>query len=241
MQMRIFTRAAVLAAAVFPLSLHAQAPAAAPPRAPEPKCTVISDSAAVPTAAQIRDRRRLRAALDSIGRAHGVAAPAGILFVDVDAAHQGKVFFIDSNLDQPATDAATRRVAAYLSSLEAGRPYQALVRLDADYAAPAPGKRSCAPLLVNEDTLQDLMQRVAEHHPEAGAHQDSALYKHATVRLVVNREGRVSYAEVVQPTGDAYLDPYLEDISSRLRFIPATLDGVPYDVRFRFSLQFSIH
>jgi TonB family protein len=225
--------ALLLALAALPAVLHAQTP-----RLPEQPCRVLPDTAAAPTPQQVREREELRASLDSVARAHGVAAPTGILFVDVDSTRQGKVFFIDSNLPQPASDAATRRVAEYLSTLEHGRAYQALVRIDGAYVAPAPGKRSCTPVLANGDTLSRLMQRVLEIHPEAGKHDDAPVAKRAVVRLVVNRAGGVSYAEVVQPTGDPNIDRYLEEIASRLRFLPARLDDVPYDVRFRFSMQF---
>lgn len=225
--------AALLALAALPAVLHAQQA----PRLPEQPCRVLPDTTPAPTPQQVREREELRAALDSVARAHGVAAPTGILFVDVDSTRQGKVFFIDSNLPQPASDAATRRVAEYLSTLEHGRAYQALVRIDGGYVAPAPGKRSCTPVLANGDTLSALMQRVMEIHPEAGKH-DPPVTKRAVVRLVVNRDGGVSYAEVVQPTGDPNIDRYLEEIASRLRFLPARLDDVPYDVRFRFSMSF---
>jgi len=222
-------------AAALPASLRAQTP-----RLPDQPCRVIPDTAAaIPTPQQVRERRELRAALDSIARANGVAAPTGILFVDVDSTRHGKVFFIDSNLTQPASDAATRQVAEYLATLEHGRAYQALVRIDGDYVPPAPGKRSCNPVLANRDTLSALMLRVLDRHPERGRH-DEPVVKRAVVRLVVNREGGVSYAEVVQPTGDPAIDPYLEAIALRLRFLPARLDGVPYDVRFRFNLQFNV-
>jgi TonB family protein len=227
--------ALLVLAAAFPAVLHAQKA----PRQPEQPCRVIPDTAVVPTPPQVREREELRAALDSVGRAHGVAAPTGILFVDVDSTRRGKVFFIDSNLPQPASDAATRRVAEYLSTLQRGRAYQALVRIDGAYAAPAPGKRSCTPVLANGDTLSALMLRVLDRHPEKGRH-DEPVAKRAVVRLVVNRDGGVSYAEVVQPTGDPAIDPYLEEIALRLRFLPARLDDVPYDVRFRFSMQFNV-
>lgn len=227
--------ALVVLAVALPAAVHAQKA----PRLPEQPCRVIPDTAVVPTPQQVAEREELRASLDSVARAYGVAAPTGILFVDVDSARHGKVFFIDSNLPQPASEAATRRVAEYLSTLEGGRAYQALVRIDGAYAAPAPGKRNCTPVLANGDTLSALMLRVLDRHPEAGKH-DEPVAKRAVVRLVVNREGGVSYAEVVQPTGDPAIDPYLEAISLRLRFLPARLDDVPYDVRFRFSMQFNV-
>jgi TonB family protein len=102
-----------------------------------------------------------------------------------------------------------------------------------------PGRRHCRPELDNPGDLSEMMQTVLEHHPEAGTH-DQAVVKRATMRLVVTREGRVAYAEVDRPTGDAAIDPHLEGIAMRLRFNPATLDGQPFDVRFRFNLTFNV-
>jgi TonB family protein len=214
--------------------------AAAQSAAPQSPCRLIPDTAVVPSAQQVQERQALRLELDSVARAAGVAEPQGILFVDVDSARAGKVLFIDANLPPEAVPVATRYVADYLSTLERGRAYQALIRLDADYVAPAPGKRSCAPVLLNRDELGDLMQRVMDHHPESGRHQSAPVTKRALVRLVVNRSGKVSYVEVVQPTGDPALDSYLEALGASLRFEPARLDDVPYDVRFRFAMTFTL-
>ena len=229
------SHALLLAALVTtPAMLAAQgAPAASGP------CRIVPDTAAVPSAEQVAERQQLRLSLDSIAQRNGVAEPSAILFVDVDTTRHGNVIFIDSNLTPEATSAATRRVEEYLRTLEGGRAYQALIRLDADYVAPAPGKRSCSPVLENRDELSEMMKTVLEHHPEAGKHPEG-VSRRATVRLVVNRSGTVSYAEVVQPTGDAFIDCYVQDIAQHLRFTPASLDGVPYDVRFRFNLTFNL-
>jgi TonB family protein len=163
----------------------------------------------------------------------------GLLMVDVDSTRRGKVLFMDAPLPDSTRRAATALVATYLETLAAGRPYQALIRIDGDYPAMTPGRRHCRPELSNPDVLSEMMQAVLERHPEAGTH-DQAVVKRATMRLVVTREGRVAYAEVDRPTGDAFIDPQLEGIAMRLRFNPATLDGQPFDVRFRFNLTFNV-
>ncbi len=203
-------------------------------------CVIVSDTTPVPSPAQVADRQRLHLALDSIARAHGTVEPAGILYVDVDSMRQGKLFFIESNLSPEAAQAATARVGQYLTTLESGRPYQALIRIDADYIAPAAGKRSCAPKLQTLQLMVDLIDRLMEHHPN-GDRLTPADSKRAVVRMVVSRDGTVPYAELVQPTGDAYIDQNVQAIAERMRFTPATLDGVPYDVRFRFTIPFSVH
>ncbi|HEX8242351.1 MAG TPA: energy transducer TonB [Longimicrobium sp.] len=240
--MRSLSPRQVLAAcAVFAavLALPSHTLAQAGPAASAGPCKVVADTAVVPTREQVMERQQLRLSLDSIAKQNGVAEPSAILFVDVDTTRRGNVIFIDSNLSPQATQAATRRVEEYLTTLAAGRGYQALIRLDADYVAPAPGKRSCSPVLENGDELSDLMQAVIQRHPQSGR-RPAPETKRAVVRLVVNRRGTVSYAEVVQPTGDAFIDQFVQPIAEHLRFSPATLDDVPYDVRFRFTMTFTL-
>ena len=102
-----------------------------------------------------------------------------------------------------------------------------------------PGRRHCRPELANPDSLTSMMHAVLERHPEHGRHQ-TAVARRATVRMVVTREGRVAYVEVERPTGDAFIDQNVEAIAYRLRFRPATLDGTPFDVRFRFNMTFNV-
>ncbi|HEU4560359.1 MAG TPA: energy transducer TonB [Longimicrobium sp.] len=235
MKLRVTGRAALLTAALlaFPAAAAAQGPTLGQ------GCSIVADSAIVPTPQQIAERQQLRLALDSIARAHGTPEPAGILYVDVDSMRQGKVFFIESNLSPEAAQAATARVGEYLTTLQSGRAYQALVRVGADYVAPAPGKRSCAPKLQSLQLMVDLMGRMMQNHPNRNRGTDP-VKRNAVVRLVVSRDGTVPYAELMQPTGDAYVDPLLPAIMERMRFSPATLDDVPHDVRFRFTLPVNI-
>jgi hypothetical protein len=222
----------LLVATLIAPAIHAQA---APP---PPRCAAIADTVPGPSAQQVRERRELRDQLQAALRAHGQPV-GGLLMVDVDSTRRGKVLFMDAPLPDSTRRAATALVARYLETLQAGRAYQALIRIDGDYPAMTPGRRHCRPELANPDVLSEMMQAVLEHHPEAGTH-DQAVVKRATMRLVVTREGRVAYAEVDRPTGDAFIDPRLEGIAMRLRFNPATLDGQPFDVRFRFNLAFNV-
>ncbi len=227
-------RAALLAAALLAFPVAA---AAHGQRPPTQSCVVVADTAPVPTPAQIAERQQLRMALDSIARAHGAAEPTGILYVDVDSERQGKLFFIQSNLSPEGAQAATARVGEYLTSLQAGRAYQALIRLGADYVAPAPGKRSCAP--APESNLGQLLFEMMERHPRARRFTERQK-RNAVLRAVVSLDGTVPYVEVIQPTGDAWVDAQLPATIQRMRFLPATIDGVPYDVRFRFSVQVNV-
>ncbi len=225
----------ILFAALACAALGAPARAQVKPSAPEQRCAILPDSVRGPTPGQIAERRALRDDLDSIARAHGVAAPAGILYVDVDSSRQGELLFLESNLPAEAVQVATKFVEEYLSTLPPRRGYQALIRIDGDYPAMGPGKKHCPPVLANEGEWRLLMQGVLRRHPSAGKVEEP-LRLRATVRLVVNREGRVAFSELEGTTGDPVVDATVPEIAAHLRFLPARLDDVPFDVRFRYTM-----
>ncbi|HEX6039756.1 TonB family protein [Longimicrobium sp.] len=222
---------AALATFILPEGARAQQPAA--------RCGVLPDTVAGPSPQQIAERTELRDRIAEALRGHG-AAPAGLVMVDVNAERRGKLLFIQGQMPDSARAAALSLVGEYLATLQAGRAYQALIRIDGDYPALTPGRTHCRPELANGDSMGVWMQRVMEHHPESGRHPDEALVKRAVVRMVVARTGEVAFVEMDTPSGDEMIDANAEAIAARLRFRPATLDGVPFDVRFRFTLTFQI-
>lgn len=234
--MRTLTRAAMGMALAMALHIPADVWAQQAPA----RCSVIADTVAGPTPRQIAERNALRDQIVGALRAHG-ARPAGLLMVDVNAQRQGKLLFIEAQLPDSTRAAALSLVGEYLRTLQAGRPYQALIRIDGDYPALTPGRTHCRPELANADSMSTWMQRVMEHHPRSGRHPGDPLVKRVVVRMVVTRAGNVAFVEMDTPSGDEMLDANAEAIAARLRFRPATLDGTPFDVRFRFTLTFRIH
>ncbi|HYW07453.1 MAG TPA: TonB family protein [Longimicrobium sp.] len=216
----------------------AQAQTAAVAAAPAgQRCVVLPDTFRGATPRQVAERGELRAKLNTVARAHGVAQPTGLLFVDVDSTRRGKVIFVDTNLPDSAVQAGTRAVAQYLTTLAPGRSYQALIRVDGEYPAMAPGKEQCIAMLINDDERAQMMRNVMDNHPESGK-MPEPVTRRAVMRMVVDRDGKVAYVDLEQPTGDAFLDPLVPEIAKRLRFHPARLNGVPYDVRFRYTMTF---
>lgn len=222
--------AAVVALSVFAPDARAQGQA--------PRCAVIPDTVVGPTDWQIRERQELREKIGATLTAHGAPAQ-GLLFVDVDTLRTGTVRFLDVELPDSTIQAATAVVAEYLRSLERGRAYQALIRVDGEYPAVLPGRTRCAPLLDNPEVMIDAIHAVTERHPLWGK-LTRPVTKHADVLLVVNRHGRVSWVQVLQPTGDEHIDPYVTGVAMQLRFKPPTLDSTPIDSRLRFRLNFGI-
>lgn len=229
------SRAAVVAALV----IGACAPGLRAQGGPPARCNVIPDTVPGPTPRQIEERNELRTQIAGALQAYG-AEPAGLLMVDVNAERQGKLLFMETQLPDSARAAAISLVGEYLQTLQAGRPYQALIRIDGDYPVLSPGRTHCRPELANPDSMSVWMQRVMEHHPESGRHPNEPLVKRVVVRMVVTRAGNVAYVEADTPSGDEMLDANAEVIAARLRFRPATLDGTPFDVRYRFTLTFRI-
>jgi TonB family protein len=144
-----------------------------------------------------------------------------------------------SNYPEPGVAQVTAAVNRYMESLPSGRGYQALIRVDGEYPAILPGRQHCGPVLLNQDERLEMLREVAKHHPERGK-LSAPVTRQAVVLLVANREGGVSLAVVARSSGDEYLDRAAEEIGRKLRFAPATLDGVPFDARFRFPVGFQI-
>lgn len=236
--MRYFLSHALLMFAIAgpgTISADAQTPER---RGPPPRCAVVPDTVAAPSPDQIRERQELRDRIAEVFTAHGAPASA-LLYVNVDTARHGTIQFLEAHLPDTVIDAATAVVGEYLRSLEHGRAYQALVRVDGEYPAVLPGRMRCRPDLTNPQALLDAVEAVSRRHPLAGKVREP-LVKRATVVMVVSREGRVVWVDVLEPTGDAYLDSYLAGIAVHLRFAPASLDGIPFDARTRFTHTFTI-
>lgn len=232
-------RPALLAGALVGISsaAHAQTPLAS--RVLDQRCETVADSVRGPTPGQLAESRQLRAQLVEIGRRNGVTEPRGLLLVDVDSTRKGALLFMHSNYPDAGVAQVTQAVNKYMESLPSGRGYQALIRVDGEYPAILPGRQHCAPVLLNSKERGELVERVAANHPERGK-LSAPVLRRATVLLVANREGSVSYASVIRSSGDEYVDRAAEEIGRRLRFGPATLDGVPFDMRFRYTMGFEI-
>ncbi len=230
---------AACAAALFVTGAHAQTPRSTPSRALGQTCAVVADTVRGPTPGQIAERQELRAKILEIGRRNGVTAPQGLLLVDVDSTRKGALLFMDSNYPAAGVEQVTGAVGEYLTSLPSGRGYQALIRVDGEYPAILPGRQRCTPVLLNHDERVQMIYDASSKHPERGK-LPAPVTRTVVVLLVSNRDGGVSYAGVARSSGDAYLDAAAADIGRKLRFAPATLDGVPFDARFRFTVGFAL-
>jgi TonB family protein len=229
--------AALLTLTLTAAAAQAQAPLAS--RVPGQRCETVPDSVRGPNPRQLAESRQLRAQLVEIGRRNGVTEPQGLLLVDVDSTRKGVLLFMHSNYPEAGVAQVTAAVDKYMESLPSGRGYQALIRVDGEYPAILPGRQHCAPVLLNQQERLDMISQAERTHPARGR-LGAPVTRQAVVLLVANREGGVSLAVVARSSGDEYLDRAAEEIGRRLQFAPATLDGVPFDARFRFPVGFQI-
>jgi TonB family protein len=211
-----------------------------PTRAPGQRCSTLPDSVRGPTPGQLAEVAELRDRLVAIGRRNGVTQPQGLLLVDVDSTRQGQVLFIESNYPDAGVRQVTESIGVYLQSLQAGRGYQALFRVDGDYPALAPGKQHCLPVLyTGNDERVAMIDDVERRHPDAGR-LAAPVQRQVSVLMVVTRTGTVAFAAVSRSSGDAFLDAEAVAMSRRFRFAPATLDGQPFDMRIRLPVRFEL-
>jgi TonB family protein len=206
--------------------------------APREDCAVVPDSVVPPTEAQMRDRADLRNRVAQAFRQAGHPA-TGLLYVDLDSTRRGTVMFIETDPPAETRDAATQQIAEYLGTVPVGKPYHALLRIEGEYPVIAPGTRHCPPALANKDQLDELGGVMMEQHPMAGRVSRPQPIR-ASLILVIDRTGNVAWAGLERPTGDAFLDERVADFAPILRFVPASVDGVPIDVRTRFNLTLHV-
>ena len=203
------------------------------------RCAAVPDTVKPPTPAQVRERARLRDRVAAAFRADGHPA-AGLLYVDIDSTRRGKLVFLQLDLPAETRQRAMREVADHLQTLESGRTYHAVIRIDGDYPVIAPGKQQCTPELDNSGDMVEMRRRLMLQHPLARTLEEPRTIR-ATLILVIDRGGKVAWAGLEAPTGDEFVDEYADDLAYELRFLPASLDGVPFDSRLRFTLSFPLH
>jgi TonB family protein len=206
--------------------------------APREDCAVVPDTVVPPTEAQMRDRADLRGRVAQAFRTAGHPA-TGLLYVDLDSTRRGTVMFIETEPSAETRDAATQQIAEYLGTVPVGKPYHALLRIDGEYPVLAPGARHCPPALVNKDDLDEFGGQMMKQHPMAGRVSRPQPIR-ASLILVIDRTGNVAWAGLERPTGDAFMDERVAAFAPILRFLPATVDGVPIDVRTRFNLTLHV-
>lgn len=208
----------------------------APAAADSQRCATVSDTARVLTPQQVRDRRRLGMQLDTLIRRSGQTEPV-LVMVDQDSARRD-IHVLDAVVDSATVRAVQARVERYLSTVPRNRPFQTLLRPGMETPVLAARKAHCTPELDNASDINDLKTRMMLSHPLRASVEPGRRVT-ALVRMVVNRDGGVSWLSVLRPSGDAYVDANVEEIAARMQFLPATLDGAAFDSFVTYPLIFT--
>ncbi len=172
-----------------------------------------------------------RAVLDSVkadvqtaARQSGIQQPAGMVVMVIQDRTTGRaeIHLHESNVRESLVRDALARRAPLLASLpaDAGTLYFWLEPV------PFPAADSvvveCIPQMTNMNWfVQEMRQAVQEEASDMSGTAD--------LKMLVARDGRVAYA-YVQRSGRPALDEALVRVTRRLRFQPATVQGVPVDI-----------
>lgn len=192
--------------------------------------------------AQARRDSLWQVSLDSIradvtrgARAAG-AAPEGVLMVQYDVrARTGRMWMAQGSIPNEVLLAAYARAEPLLPAYPYARNGQVLfhTRLDPlPQDTPRSGDvvEECRPEVRNENEIRRLIRDFAERHR---GFSGSA----AHVTALVARDGQVIYSELSRTSGSGAVDQFAIELFGRMRFSPATVQGVPVDVWVQQPVQ----
>lgn len=175
-------------------------------------------------------RQAQRGAIRSALQAAGVSEPRGV--VVVTAARTGAdpvIRAYEANFPAAVLDSAAPALVERMKELPArqGGRVAAVMRLDTTALPPARAdrrRRDCSPVLLNRDLI------VNEFQNWASTMESGSAVRAALVGLAVSRDGRVLYSELARSSGSDALDHAALQLTARLQFRPASVDGVTRDV-----------
>jgi TonB family protein len=163
--------------------------------------------------------------VEAAARQAGIPEPRGIVVLAIQDRTTGRaqVHLHNANVRESFVHDALARRTSLLASLP--RDENTLYfRLE---PMPLPDVDSvaveCFPRLRNPDRFGRAMYRIARD--EGGGRPIVA-----NLRLLVTHEGEVAYVEVLRRSGRPAVDRALVEAAQRLRFEPATVEGVPVDI-----------
>ncbi|HYW12468.1 MAG TPA: TonB family protein [Longimicrobium sp.] len=222
MLIRIIAFAAVLLSA---------APADAQQGGPRCRTTANPAGTGVTPGATNEGRGMRRAVLDSVeadieaaARQAGIQQPAGMVVIVMPdhAAGRAEIHLHESNVRESFVRDALARRAPLLASLPPDGSTLHFWLEPVPFPAADSVVVECRPQMTNLNWFaQELRQAVQEEASDMSGTAD--------LKMLVARDGRVAYA-YVQRSGRPALDQALVRVTRRLRFQPATVQGVPVDV-----------
>lgn len=197
------------------------------------------DRDAARSEAERRFRDSLQAEVIADLRAAGHAEPRGLVVVDVRDRRTGRAEVHARTT--PEVEAAVRGIVGARGARLAAWPgRESAFHLRLDPAAPAAeGADECAPEMQGRQRFaRDLQQLLARSmRTDQGLAGPGRPRLDVQVRMLVDRDGEVVYAELARRSGREALDRALLQLAERQRFAPATLGGVPADVWVVLPIQ----
>ena len=185
----------------------------------EPTRRSVQDSIAASATRTIADSIRA-AILNEVGPE---SAPAGLVLIELSRAREvSSVRVVGGNVSAEVVG----RVASGHRALLAHVPPRWVlldVRLDRP-ALPESPSVECLPQPRDTRRFQDDLMRIARGMSPGSARET------VNLQMLVSRDGEVVYARVVRPGASQRLDRDVANAARRLRFHPATADGIAVDV-----------
>jgi hypothetical protein len=223
--------------ALFVLSLAEAAPAQCHRdrvRAPRPASAAEAREDSLLEAIRLSLRDSMTAAVG----AAGIDAPAGLVLIRTDFGRtitRGDVF--GGNVPDSIAGSVAARTLPLLATWPGEGPVTIQFRLGepppvADPVGSVVGY--CMPALANREEIAPTMRQfVREHRELQGTHHTTE------VRILIDRDGTAVFVVKQTSSGSPQIDRFAEEMAIRMRFTPATRNGVPHDswVMMPISLQ----
>lgn len=197
-----------------------------------------------------------RTALDSlyretIGRAREEddrSRPAGVIAATVDTATGKTEVVVEARgMSETARDALVRRFVGHLEARPVEREETVVLDLRRGVETGIPrgegAVERCPPILANRDEvaaeLEEAARRVLDFMDEAGDEARDAR-RQVLLDVILSRSGTVEKVMVARPSGNPYLNVQAREVGRRMRFEPATLNGVPVAEWIRVPVNFDL-
>lgn len=196
-----------------------------------------------------------RTALDSLHRevigfadeAEG-SRPTGVIAATVDTATGETQIVVEARgMSATERDTLVRRFVRHLEAQPLDRDETLVLDLRRGVETDIPRRddevERCPPTLTNEDEvaseLEEAARRVLDFMDEAGDEARDAR-RQVLLDVILSRSGTVEKVVVARPSGNPYLNVQAREVGRRMRFEPATLNGVPVAEWIRVPVNFDL-
>lgn len=183
-------------------------------------------------------QQRIRTAIledaRATARSAGIAAPEGLLLVTFERQKPAGAAFHGwrSNVPDDVFSGVRERALPALAEWP-GQELSVVLSLRLDSVGPWPEGTpgilvECVPMLENRDEINQLITEFSGQNPDLTRSQASR--PTTRVRMLLTREGEVAYSLVDASSGHRSMDLYALELTRRMRFRPASVNGQAVDL-----------